>query len=305
MKNDVNSQQLESTDKRDVAEVFRDRMALLIAQKGFNLSRFSQQIGIDRSALSQFLAPGSTRLPRAETLCSIARTCGVSLDWLMGLIANETFDEDVAPMLEVERVTQDTSSKMIAQWHREAMGYKIRYVPTALPDLLRTEAVRAFEFNAQNRNEREARDQQARDQLVYSRRPETDMEVCMPLQRLEQFSRGQGVWSGLPVRLRRQQLEHMITLIDELYPTFRLFLFDEREAYAAPYTLFGPLRAAVYLGDMYLVVNSVEHIRALTTHFDGLIRVAHYGPDRVTERISELIEALEASETVAAAGKSE
>ena len=79
MKNDVNSQQLESTDKRDVAEVFRDRMALLIAQKGFNLSRFSQQIGIDRSALSQFLAPGSTRLPRAETLCSIARTCGCHL----------------------------------------------------------------------------------------------------------------------------------------------------------------------------------------------------------------------------------
>ncbi len=298
MKNDVDPQQavLEPTDKRDVAEVFRDRMALLIAQKGFNLSRFSQQIGIDRSALSQFLAPGSTRLPRAETLCSIARTCGVSLDWLMGLIANETFDEDIAPMLEVERVTEDTSSKMVAQWHREAMGYKIRYVPTALPDLLRTEAVRAFEFNAQNRNEREARDQQARDQLVYSRRPETDMEVCMPLQRLEQFSRGQGVWSGLPVRLRRQQLEHMITLIDELYPTFRLFLFDEREAYAAPYTLFGPLRAAVYLGDMYLVVNSVEHIRALTTHFDGLIRIARYGPDRVTERISELIETLDGAD---------
>ena len=220
----------------------------------------------------------------------------MSLDWLMGLIANETFDEDIAPMLEVERVTEDTSSKMVAQWHREAMGYKIRYVPTALPDLLRTEAVRAFEFNAQNRNEREARDQQARDQLVYSRRPETDMEVCMPLQRLEQFSRGQGVWSGLPVRLRRQQLEHMITLIDELYPTFRLFLFDEREAYAAPYTLFGPLRAAVYLGDMYLVVNSVEHIRALTTHFDGLIRIARYGPDRVTERISELIETLDGAD---------
>ena len=72
------------------------------------------------------------------------------------------------------------------------MGYKIRYVPTALPDLLRTEAVRAFDFNAQNLHERVARDKQARDQLVYSRRPETDMEVCMPLQRLEQFCQGQG-----------------------------------------------------------------------------------------------------------------
>jgi transcriptional regulator with XRE-family HTH domain len=295
MKNDVNSQQTvtEHADKRDVAEIFRGRMALLIAQKGFNLSQFSQEIGIDRSALSQFLAPGSTRLPRAETLCSIARAFGVSLDWLMGLIANESFDEDIAPMIEVERVADDTNSKMMAAWHREAMGYKIRYVPSALPDLLRTEAVRGFEFNAQNLNERHAREQLARDQLLYSRRPETDMEVCMPLQRLEQFAMGQGVWSGLSVRLRRQQLEHMITLIDELYPTFRLFLFDEREVYAAPYTLFGPLRAAVYLGDMYLVVNSVEHIRALTTHFDRLIRVARFGPDRVSEKIAEQIEVLE------------
>ena len=298
MKNHVNLQHglAAPADKRDVAEVFRDRMALLIAQKGFNLSRFSQEIGIDRSALSQFLAPGSTRLPRAETLCSIARTCGVSLDWLMGLIANETFDEDVAPMIEVERVNEENNSRLIAQWHREATGYKIRYVPSALPDLLRTEAVRGFEFNRQNLSEREAREQLARDQLVYSRRPETDMEVCMPMQRLEQFSRGQGVWSGLPLRLRRQQLEHMITLIDELYPTFRLFLFDEKEAYAAPYTLFGPLRAVIYIGDLYLVVNSVEHIRAMTTHFDSLIRIARYGPDRVSDRISELIEGLDAAD---------
>ncbi|WP_368466395.1 helix-turn-helix domain-containing protein [Hoeflea sp. TYP-13] len=278
----------EHTDKRDVAEIFRDRMALLIAQKGFNLSRFSKSIGIDRSALSQFLAPGSTRLPRAETLCAIARTCGVSLDWLMGLIANDTFGEDAAPMLEVERVTDDTGSRMIAEWHREAMGYKIRYVPSALPDLLRTEAVRSFEFNAHNRDEREARDQLAKDQLTYSRRPETDMEVCMPLQRLQQFAKGQGIWRGLPVHVRKEQLEHMSSLIDELYPTFRLFLYNGREAYAAPYTLFGPLRAAVYLGNMYLVVNSVEHIRALAGHFDQLIRIASFGPDRASEFITAL-----------------
>lgn len=290
MKSEYNTPHMltEHTDKRDVAEIFRDRMALLIAQKGFNLSRFSKSIGIDRSALSQFLAPGSTRLPRAETLCAIARTCGVSLDWLMGLIANDTFGEDAVPMLEVERVTDETGSRMIAEWHREAMGYKIRYVPTALPDLLRTEAVRSFEFNAQNRHEREARDKLAIDQLSYSRRPETDMEVCMPLQRLQQFAKGQGIWRGLPVHVRKEQLEHMASLIDELYPTFRLFLFNGREAYAAPYTLFGPLRAAVYIGNMYLVINSVEHIRALANHFDQLIRIASFGPDRASEVISDL-----------------
>tara|TARA_R110000751_G_scaffold307897_1_gene434035 strand:- start:49690 stop:50583 length:894 start_codon:yes stop_codon:yes gene_type:complete len=296
MKNGDKTQQdkVEHTDKRDVAEVFRDRMALLIAKKGFNLSRFSKSIGIDRSALSQFLAPDSTRLPRAETLCAIARTYGVSLDWLMGLIANETFDEETAPMMDVERVNDVTGSRKIAEWHREAIGYKIRYAPSALPDLLRTEAVRNFEFNAHNSDTQMARDRQAKDQLTYSRRPESDIEVCMPIQRMEQFARGQGIWEGISVDTRRQQLDHMIELIDELYPTFRLFLYDGRAAYTAPYTLFGPLRAAVYLGNMYLVVNSVEHIRALTSHFDQLIRIAVYGPDRVAGFIEQQIKELPA-----------
>ena len=43
---------------------------------------------------------------------------------------------------------------------------------------------------------------------------------------------------------------------------------------------------------MYLVVNSVEHIRALAGHFDQLIRIARYGPDRVSEFIVGLSSAL-------------
>ncbi len=114
----------------------------------------------------------------------------------------------------------------------------------------------------------------------------------MPIQRLEQFASGQGVWKGLDVDARREQLLHMANLIDELYPTFRLFLYDGREAYSAPYTLFGPLRAALYIGDMFLVVNSVEHIRALTAHFDNLIRMARFGPDRVAGKIVALAKTL-------------
>ena len=32
----------------------------------------------------------------------------------------------------------------------------------------------------------------------------------------------------------------MIQLVDELYPTFRWFLFDGSRRYAAPVTVFGP-----------------------------------------------------------------
>lgn len=282
----------ENPDKRDVAEIFRDRMALLLARKGFNLSQFANSVGIDRSALSQFLAPGSTRLPRAETLCAISRTYGVSVDWLMGLIANDESASEAVPMIEIERVTEASASVKLAKWHREAMGYKIRYVPSTLPDLLRTEEIGAYEFGDFTTVEREAKERQMQDQLSYSRRPETDMEVCMPLQAIEQLAQGEGIWRQVPISIRRDQMKNMIRLTEELYPTFRLFLFDARKIYSAAYTLFGPLRAAIYIGNMYLLVNSVEHIRALTAHFDGLIRSAEVAPDKASETITEYLKAL-------------
>ena len=53
-----------------------------------------------------------------------------------------------------------------------------------------------------------------------------------------------------------------------------LFLYDQRRTYSIPYTVFGPQRAAIFVGEMYLVLNATEHIRSLTRHFDNLIRHA-------------------------------
>ena len=88
--------------------------------------------------------------------------------------------------------------------------------------------------------------------------------------------------------LRREQLRHMAELVEELYPTFRLFLFDGVKAYSAPFTVFGPKRAAVYLGGVYLVINSVEQIRQLSMRFDQLIRISAIGPDRASAFVSQL-----------------
>jgi len=291
----VNPQQTpsESSDKRDVALIFRERMALLIAQSGDNLSQFSKSIGIDRSALSQFLAPDSTRLPRAETLCAISRACGVSLDWLMGLITNEGQTDDIVPSIEILRMNEEEAARQLSEWHKEATGYKIRYVPNTLPDILRIEEVSAFEFRYNHLFIKEPKDQDFEKRLINPVRPNTDMEVCMPFQTLELFAKGEGVWKDLSKDIRRRQLEYMLKLVGEFYPTFRLFLFDQQAVYSAPYTLFGPLRAAVYLGNMYLLVNSVDHIKALTQHFDRLITLAKVGPDRAEDQIRAFLTQLE------------
>jgi hypothetical protein len=120
----------------------------------------------------------------------------------------------------------------------------------------------------------ETRIKEAGRQLNSSRRTEADMEVCMPLQRLLLLAEGRGIWSGLSRADRAEQLATMARLLDELYPSFRLYLYDDLVCFSAPYTVFGTIRAAIYVGQMYLVVSSVEHIRGLTRHFDDLVRKA-------------------------------
>jgi hypothetical protein len=44
--------------------------------------------------------------------------------------------------------------------------------------------------------------------------------------------------------------------------------------FSVPLTVFGPMRAAIYLGQTYFVFHSTDHIRALTRHFDQIVRGA-------------------------------
>lgn len=275
-------------DKRAIVETFQARLHLLIERRGETMAQFAKRSGIDRSALSQFLETGATRLPRAETLCVIAVAETVSADWLLGLSQSENAISEVAKVTSIELVEGDGDETRLAEWHRQAVGYKIRYVPATLPDLLRTRAVVQYEFRSEEREIIDAKTIQSRNQLDYSRRPETDMEVAMPRQQLDAFAAGTGIWSGLPRGARQAQLDHMARLLDELYPTFRLFLHDGLKAYSAPFTVFGPTRAAVYLGDMYLVTYSVEQIRELAKRFDHLIRIAEVGPDRAASHVAAL-----------------
>ena len=275
--------------KREVGEVLRARLAQVVRDSGLGRGTFATRVGLDRSTLSQLLSAENVRLPRAETLAAIGAQAQVSVDWLLGLSQEGQIGADVLQdKVSVETGGASPSDSRLRAWHAEAIGYKIRYVPTSLPDLLKTEDVIRYESQRRTDKPSERRIQQAEARLAYSRRPESDMEVCSPFQSLEGFARGEGTWRGLAARARRAQLDTIAGLLDELYPTLRWFLFDGLQCYSAPFTVFGPQRVAIYLGDMYLVSRSTEHIRALTRHFDELIRAAVMQPREVVKYIARL-----------------
>jgi transcriptional regulator with XRE-family HTH domain len=257
-------------DKRHLADVFRTRLQTVFERARLSQTAFADGIGIDRSALSLLLSGRTVRLPRVETLLAIAQRHAVTIDWLLGVSQDEGMTGALLSSGTIETTEEDGAS-LLMRWHAEAAGAKIRYVPARIPDLLRTTDVIAYEAAAAHQSPL-AQVEDAAFRLDYNRAAGTDMECCMPLQTLEQFAAGTGIWSGLSKAARQAQVAHMSTLIDELYPSFRLFLFDGRERFSIPYTIFGSTRVAIFAGQMYLVLSSAETIRTMQRQFEGLIR---------------------------------
>lgn len=279
-------------DRRLTSDIFRERLAELHKRSGLRQAPFAAQLGIDRSALSQLLSGAGARLPRADTLVALAETHQVSVDWLLGLSEDQSVMSETREMLEIAGGADHVDQSPLAQWHEEAKGSKIRYVPAALPDVLRDGPVADFESRASGELDA-ARRQQDVFRRAYVRMPETDMEAAMPLQRLEEFAKGQGVWAGLPDDVRRDQLQHMQMLLREFYPRLRLHLFDGSERFSMPYTVFGHQRVAIYAGEIYLLLNGRQTIQTIVEHFDNLVRAASVQAHEAADFVADLAGSLD------------
>lgn len=260
-------------DKRDTSETFRQRLQQLQAQAGLSQSAFAARIGIDRSALSQLLSGREVRLPRAETLVALAAGFNVSTDWLLGLVVDPAIASETTDRVEVQPSDGHADPALIQQWHQETMGQKVRSVPSRLPAMLRSAEVIAFETRGQP-GARDRAEALTAFQLSHARQPESDMEMCMSVQRMQEFAVGAGLWRGLTRDQRQAQLRHMADLLDEMYPSFRLYLYDGLRGFLLPQILFGYQRAAIFAGDIYLMIRTRQTIRDLVRGFDGQVRSA-------------------------------
>lgn len=282
-------------NRKEILKIFRSRLATAMRQADLNRSQLADRAGLDRSTLSQLMSEDNTRLPRADTLAALAGPLQISVDWLLGLSGEPRGGAAILEESLQIAPRPSEADENLAKWYEEAAGYKIRYVPTTLPDLVKTNEVIRYQFHAEVRKTPDQAIAASRETLAYSRLPETDLEVCMPRQALESFAFGTGIWTELEGRTRIEQIVHMRELVQELYPSFRLYLYDGLTHYSAAYTIFGPLRAALFVGKIYFVFNTTEHIRVLTRHFDELIRAAVVQAHECGDFLETLEKAVETS----------
>lgn len=277
------------TDKRDRAETFRERLLRAMDTAELNRSSLARATDVNRSTISQILDADNARLPNAHLAAECARALGVSSDWLLGLTDRPERPGDViAASMQVTQAARNSSDEQLLDWHREAAGYKIRHVPATLPDLLKTEAVIRWEYDAFLGKTPDQVIGAMRDKVDWLRAANSDYEIAIPRHELEAFAAGTGYYAGLSLSARREQLDLLIAESEALFPALRLNLFDARRQFSAPLTLFGPLVGVLYVGKFYLAFRESERIKSLTQHFDWLIREAEVDARDVPAYIAQL-----------------
>ena len=121
------------------------------------------------------------------------------------------------------------------------------------------------------------------------RQARSDYEIARPLAELDAFTRAEGYYADLSPAIRQAQLCQFRDLHAQLYPALRLHLYDQRQLYSAPVTVFGPLLSVIYIGQNYLVFRDTDRVNAITQHFDQLLRAAQISERNMTAYFDHLI----------------
>lgn len=264
-------------DKRDRADLFRQRLTQVMGERGMTQSALARATGADRSTISVLVSSGN-RLPNAQLAADCASALGTSADWLLGLTDRpEPLADILATSLTITEAPRALIDETIFAWHQEAAGYKIRHVPATLPDMLKTRAMLEWEYEPQLGRTSAQAIGASEDRLAWMRGARSDYEIAMATHELESFALATGYYTGLSAEVRRAQIDRLIALAEQLYPSLRLYLFDARRVFSAPVTVFGPLLAVVYLGRHYIAFRDRERVEAVSQHFDWLVREAAVG----------------------------
>lgn len=266
---------MDKLSKNQRADQFRTRLGTAMAQANSNQSALARAVGADRSTISQVLTAPGLRLPSAHIIGAAAAHLGVSTDWLLGLSDHpESAETLAANALSLTPAPRALIDEQIFGWHKEAAGYKIRHVPAALPDMLKTQNMLEWEYSSHLGRTTTQAINATRERLDWMRGSLSDYEIALPLFELESFAAGTGYYQGLPAHVRLEQFDALSTLAEQLYPRLRIYLFDARRLYSAPITIFGPLLAALYVGGHYMAFRDRARVESMTTHFDDLVREA-------------------------------
>ena len=204
----------------------------------------------------------------------------MSVDWLLGLENAPTGRQEITQSTAFAEAGRAGLVTPLDRWKREAEGRVIRYVPSTIPEVLHP-----GEDGPGPHDDAALSVEGVRD---------PHLEICIAFEALHGLARRTGPWRDLSAEQAAARLRRMADAAARAYPGIRLHVYDGRRAYSPPFVVFGQQRAALFLGETYLVVTAADQVEAFAAKFDALVRLALVGPDRAPALLLDLAAEAEA-----------
>jgi transcriptional regulator with XRE-family HTH domain len=266
--------------KQDYARIFQPRLGEAVSQTGLTLNAFCLKHGLDRPTVTQLLKAKDHRLPRGDTLAALATALNVSSDWLLGLTNSPlTGSALIMSIIGLSEAGDGPVEPHKIAWQEEAKGERLRYVPpTGIPEHLKTLAAHIYDHAPRIGTEEATRQAHDPRLVEQNKHRNHNYEVCLAVQKFQDFVDGRGLWIDMPPAMRRAQIHAMADDLDALYPNYRLYFYDERQHLTVSFDIFGSAKATVYVDGSYLVFSRPDHIAFFNAHFETLVRHAIVQP---------------------------
>ena len=146
-----------TVDKRDLSKSVPRAAEDAAARAPTSTSRLSPRQSASTARRCRSCCPAPRRGCRAPKRCSTSppsTRCRSTGCWASA--RTRALTGEIRESLEIEEAPDGFDRTLLARWHAEAAGTKIRYVPAGIPDLLRTEALIDYEADISNTQPRGA-----------------------------------------------------------------------------------------------------------------------------------------------------
>lgn len=275
-------------DKAALFTDFQKRFQQSFGGKDMTQADFARHSGVDKTIIAQLLNSPDIRLIRMDTIYQLAKGLDVSSDWLLGLSERrEQAAHILSQSLYMDPIEDyDPLEEPICKFLVDNKGMKARYVATSILDHFKTPEVLSYETGISL----------AKMKKIHNGTPygdidlgDYDFEACQSLHQLNSFAKGEDAWSGLSPADRKKQLIFMQSKIDKLYPTYKVYLYDDLTYFSVPFTIFGRQTAAVWSGNGYLIFRNDAYVRIFVKLFNRILKSADFYPHEFTGYLEKLL----------------
>lgn len=272
--------------QKNLQNMFKERLNSAFRDMKITRAEFCRKSHIDPAAFTHFLNGTDGRLPRFDTLASLARNLNVSADWLLGLSTDRnSTGEIIKKSFHISESTSSDASSYVSWVENEDRDLRLRISSHNIADFFKIPDVFEHEFRNSRTPLKEIMSYKTRLQSILF---EYSCEFFVAKQEIDYFVQGIGEWEGLSSKTLKKQIDHMVEKIESTYPRHQIYLYDKKDIRSVPVIVMGSKKTLMWLSTHYFLFNTKTHVDAFNEHLDFLIKKASIFPKDASDYFKDL-----------------